>query len=87
MIHSNPELLQIVLHTTTILLIYAYVKEELQLPVVFVFSFTYFGIGRWAYQKIKHKHGISRTNYLLPVAIFIIFTSLFDRVLKNEYGM
>jgi hypothetical protein len=55
--------------------------------VLLVFIFTYFGIGRWAYSKIKHKHGISRANYLLPVAIFVIFTSVFDKVLRDENGM
>lgn len=86
-IHSQPELFQLILHTLTFLLTYAYIKEHLQLPAICVFVFSYLGVYRWAQKKIKTKHGISRANYTIPVVLFVVFTVVFEKVVKDHHGM
>jgi hypothetical protein len=66
---------------------YAYVKERLQLPTILVFVFSFIGMYRWCRRRLQTKHGISRTNYTLPCLLFIAFTLVFEKVVKDQHGM
>lgn len=79
--------LTIICHICTFLLTYAYIKEELTFPFIYVLLPSLFILGLQLYSYGKGATGIGRGKYVMMGVLMLVFVLTLGQAIKNEGGM
>ena len=77
----------VIVHCSTMLLIYAYVKQQLTFPFIFVLSPSLLLFALLFWHQYKNLQGLKRAKYVVACLLFILFTLTISKAIKNEGGM
>lgn len=75
------------MHLTSILLIYAYIKEELVFSFLWALSPSILVFAAEAYHIVKIHKGIKRAKYVISFTLLLCFMICMGKVVKNEGGI
>ena len=76
-----------VIHSITLLLIYAYVKEELTFSFIYVLSPSLFVLCLQFYQYTKSSTGLQRAKYVITGIFMLCFILTLSKSIKDKGGM
>lgn len=71
------------MHLATVLLIYAYIKEELVFSFLWVLSPSILVLGAEAYHLITSHRGVRRAKYVVSYTLLLCFLMCMGRAVKN----
>ena len=74
-------------HSFTLLLAFAYIKEELTFPFIWVLSPSLILISAQFYKLCKDQPGLQRAKYVITGILLILFSLTLSQAIKNEGGM
>ena len=77
----------LMVHAFTLLLAYAYVKEELTFPFIYALSPSLLLLGLQFYQFIKNSERLQRAKYIITGVILLCFVLALSKAIKDEGGM
>lgn len=75
--------LTIFLHLTTLLLLYAYIKEELTFTFIYVLTPSLLVFLAEGYDILISTKGVVRAKYLVSYSLLIMFFIVLGKVIKN----
>jgi hypothetical protein len=75
------------MHLASLLLVYAYIKEELVFNFLWALSPSILVLGAEAYHLISSHRGIRRAKYVVSYTLLLCFLVCMGRVVKNEGGV
>lgn len=75
------------LHTLTLLLIYAYIKEQLVFSFLWVLTPSLLVFAAQGYHLLKMHKGVQRGKYMIVITILFCFLLCLGKVVKNEGGV
>ena len=73
----------VAIHLTTLLLIYAYIKEELVFSFLWALSPSILVFAAEGYHLFKHHKGIRRAKYIISYTLLVCFFITLSKVVKN----
>ena len=77
----------LIIHSVTLLLVYAYVKEELTFSFLYVLSPSILLIMLQFYQFIKKSSGLQRAKFIITGVLLVCFVMALTKAIKDEGGM
>ena len=75
------------MHLTTLLLVYAYIKEQLVFSFLWALSPSILVFGAQAYHLLRQHKGVKRAKYLISFTLLFCFLLTLAQVVKNEGGI